>query len=113
MPRSTIVVPAYNVADTIAETLESLLVQTNPDFEIIVVDDGSSDQTIDVVFDLIARHDDPRLPALAIRDAEAVELEARQEPTVEIWEASKDCDLFEAAFDRRLELTWTRNLGSD
>lgn len=64
MPRSTIVVPAYNVADTIAETLESLLVQTNPDFEIIVVDDGSSDQTINVVFDLIARHDDPRIQVI-------------------------------------------------
>lgn len=45
MPRATIVVPAYNCARTLAETLSSLLAQTFKDFEIVVVDDGSSDTT--------------------------------------------------------------------
>ena len=55
MPRSTIVVPTYNVANTIADTLHSPLAQTDQDFEIIGVDDGSSDKTLNVVFDLIER----------------------------------------------------------
>ncbi len=48
-PKASIVVPAYNVAATIGETLSSLLSQTFPDFELIVVDDGSSDGTVAVV----------------------------------------------------------------
>ena len=44
----SVIVPAYNAAGTIAETLESLLAQTHPGWEAIVVDDGSTDQTADV-----------------------------------------------------------------
>jgi glycosyltransferase involved in cell wall biosynthesis len=42
-PRVSIVVPVYNVAEYITETLDSALAQTFRDFEIIVVNDGSSD----------------------------------------------------------------------
>lgn len=49
MPQATIVVPAYNAAGTIAPTLRSLCAQTHPDFEIVVVDDGSTDRTAAVV----------------------------------------------------------------
>lgn len=42
---STIIVPAYNRGDIISETLNSLLNQTKPFHEVIVVDDGSSDNT--------------------------------------------------------------------
>lgn len=48
-PVASIVVPAYNVAATIAETLASLLRQTFTDFELIVVDDGSRDRTVEIV----------------------------------------------------------------
>jgi glycosyltransferase involved in cell wall biosynthesis len=41
----SIVIPAYNAADTLAETLESFLAQTYPHWEAIVVDDGSTDET--------------------------------------------------------------------
>lgn len=41
----SIVVPAYNAEETILETLESLRAQTYRDLEVIIVDDGSKDQT--------------------------------------------------------------------
>ncbi|WP_460272158.1 glycosyltransferase family 2 protein [Celeribacter sp. ULVN23_4] len=45
MPYASIVVPAYNATATLAETLASLSAQTFRDVEIVVVDDGSTDQT--------------------------------------------------------------------
>ena len=45
MPVASIIVPAFNVARTICETLDALLAQTFADVEIIVVDDGSTDDT--------------------------------------------------------------------
>ena len=44
-PTVSIIVPAYNAAGTIVETLNSLLNQTYRDYEIVVVDDGSTDAT--------------------------------------------------------------------
>lgn len=41
----SVVVTAYNIESYIAECLDSLLLQDYPDYEIIVVDDGSSDNT--------------------------------------------------------------------
>ncbi len=44
----TVIVPAYNEADCIADTVNSLLAQTLAAEEIIVVDDGSTDNTADI-----------------------------------------------------------------
>lgn len=49
MPKATLCVPAYNAGHTIAETLESLLSQTYSDFEIIVSNNHSTDNTREVV----------------------------------------------------------------
>ncbi|MCA0872931.1 glycosyltransferase [Seohaeicola saemankumensis] len=58
MPKASIVVPAFNVAATLPATLNALLAQTFDDFEVIIVDDGSSDSTV-----AIAEHylNDPRV----------------------------------------------------
>ena len=42
-PLVSIVIPAYNVAPYIGETLESVFAQTFDDFEVIIVNDGSPD----------------------------------------------------------------------
>ena len=49
MPKVSIIIPAYNGERFIGETLESLLGQTYHDFEIIAVDDGSTDATVDII----------------------------------------------------------------
>lgn len=50
----TVIVPAYNEAGTVAETIRSVHAQTSPPTEIIVVDDGSTDGTGDVARELRA-----------------------------------------------------------
>jgi glycosyltransferase involved in cell wall biosynthesis len=48
-PVVSVVIPLYNARDVIRETLESLFAQTYPHFEVIVVDDGSTDGSGEVV----------------------------------------------------------------
>lgn len=54
-PAISVIVPAYNVAATIAETLDSILRQTFQDFELIIVDDGSKDKTSEIIADYASR----------------------------------------------------------
>lgn len=43
MPRATVLLPVYNGEAYLAEAIESVLGQTFPDFELLVIDDGSKD----------------------------------------------------------------------
>jgi glycosyltransferase involved in cell wall biosynthesis len=45
----SIIMPAYNNEDTIARAIDSCLAQTYPDFELLVVENGSTDQTSRIV----------------------------------------------------------------
>ena len=55
MPRVTVVVPAHNAADHIEDTLRSVIRQTFTDWEVIVVDDGSTDATVELARGVDAR----------------------------------------------------------
>jgi glycosyltransferase involved in cell wall biosynthesis len=56
-PLVSVIVPAYNAEKTILETVQSVLQQTFSEFELIVINDGSTDGTLEV----LATVGDPRL----------------------------------------------------
>jgi cellulose synthase/poly-beta-1,6-N-acetylglucosamine synthase-like glycosyltransferase len=61
-PRLAVVAPAYNEESTIVESLRSLLTLRYPNLEVVVVNDGSTDRTLQVLereFDLYRVHPDP------------------------------------------------------
>lgn len=60
LPLVTVLLPVFNGETYLAEAIESVLRQTYPNIELLVIDDGSTDGTADV----IARFGDPRLVVL-------------------------------------------------
>ena len=57
MPKVSVNIPCFNSEKYIAETLQSVLSQTFEDFEIILVNDGSTDKTEEI----IKTFSDPRI----------------------------------------------------
>lgn len=56
-PTASAILPAYNEERWIADAIDSVLDQTFEDFELVVVDDGSTDRTPEIVHE----YDDPRI----------------------------------------------------
>jgi glycosyltransferase involved in cell wall biosynthesis len=63
LPLVTVVTPVYNIAKYVGEAIDSVLRQTFTNFEYLVIDDGSQDNSIEVVRSHI--RDDPRVRLLA------------------------------------------------
>lgn len=53
-PLVSVVLPTYNHADYVVEAIDSVLRQTYPHIELIIIDDGSSDHTVEVIRSRIA-----------------------------------------------------------
>lgn len=64
MPSVSVVIPAFNAEATLQETLNSLSAQTFGDFEAIVVNDGSTDATAD----LVERFGDSRVRVITVEN---------------------------------------------
>lgn len=62
VPSVSVVIPAFNAEETLRETLESVWAQSRPADEIIVVDDGSTDSTPDILAQLAPRVRSIRIP---------------------------------------------------
>jgi glycosyltransferase involved in cell wall biosynthesis len=67
MPLISVIIPLYNSEKTIRQTIESVLNQTFDDFELIVVDDGSTDSSLAIVCSIT----DPRLKVFSYPNAGA------------------------------------------
>lgn len=48
-PQISILMPVYNVAGYLRMTIDSILAQTFGDFELVIIDDGSTDETIEII----------------------------------------------------------------
>jgi len=57
MPKITVIIPLYNKGFIISETLSSVLAQTFADFEVVIVNDGSTDNS----FEIVSRFSDERI----------------------------------------------------
>lgn len=89
-PTVSVIIPAYRAAETIARALDSVLAQTHPAHEVIVVDDGSPDHLAEVV----SRY---AVPVRLIRQANANAAAARNagiEQATGQWLAFLDADDF-------------------
>jgi len=58
-PRFSVTIPAYNATATLAETVASVQAQTFKDWELVIVDDGSTDDTLSLARSIAA--DDSRI----------------------------------------------------
>jgi glycosyltransferase involved in cell wall biosynthesis len=118
-PMVTVLMSVYNGADYLGEAMNSILDQTFTDFEFLIIDDGSTNSTRDI----IREYQDPRinlvenktnigLPAslnkgislsngsyIARQDADDVSYPTRLEEQVAFAEKSPDCALIGCSWD--------------
>lgn len=112
-PQVTVLIPSYCHAEHIAETLESVFAQTYPDYRVLVADDRSNDDTVEVARSFA----DPRLtvtqnpenlglgnsvlaaleeidtPFVALLNSDDLFHPARLERAMEVFTRSPDCQL--------------------
>ena len=108
-PRISIIMPVWNGEKFIAAAVDSLLAQTFTDFELLVIDDGSTDHTPEI----LRGYTDPRVRIFRLDHAGIVVAlnhglaQARAD-----WIARLDAD--DLSLPRRLELQWQEppSLGS-
>jgi glycosyltransferase involved in cell wall biosynthesis len=65
MPLVSVIIPTYNAEKTIHETVTSVFKQTLSDLELIIINDGSTDKTLEVLSTI----DDPRLKIFSYPNA--------------------------------------------
>jgi cellulose synthase/poly-beta-1,6-N-acetylglucosamine synthase-like glycosyltransferase len=83
MPPVTLLAPAYNEEATCVEATRSLLTLRYPEYDIIVVNDGSKDRTLAVLNDAFDLEEAPRAPVAAIPTAEIrAVLRSRRHPNL-------------------------------
>ena len=56
MPKFSIIIATYNRADFLNRALDSLIAQTEADWEAWIIDDGSTDHTQDILKDYLSQY---------------------------------------------------------
>jgi glycosyltransferase involved in cell wall biosynthesis len=100
-PRISIIMPVWNGEKFLAAAVDSLLAQTFTDFELLVIDDGSTDRTPEI----LRAYTDPRLRVLRLdHGGIVVALNHGLSQAGADWVARLDAD--DISLPRRLELQW-------
>jgi len=71
----TIGIPFYNSSSTISKAIQSVLNQTFEDFELIITDDGSTDNSLSI----IQQHNDPRIIVLSDKENKGISYRLNQQ----------------------------------
>ena len=101
MPLVSVIMPVYNGERYLAEAIESILAQTFTDFELIIVDDGSRDRSLEIIRDFEKR--DERISVIQ-RETNRGEGDARNSGVAASngqYIANMDCDV--VSLPERLE----------
>lgn len=124
-PLVTVFIPMYNCEQYISQSLESIINQTYSNLEILIIDDGSTDKTMEIVnsyrdnrIRLIKNKENKGIPYtrnlallestgiyMAIMDADDIALPNRIEKQVEFMEENKDIDALGSLFETFSEST--------
>lgn len=75
-PAVSVLIPCFNEGDNAEETIRHALALQYPDFEVIAINDGSSDNTADVLNRLAAQYDKLKVVHLARNQGKAMALQA-------------------------------------
>jgi glycosyltransferase involved in cell wall biosynthesis len=109
MPAVSVIMPAYNVAPYIGAAIESVLAQTFTDFELIIVDDGATDETAQIARAYAA--EDSRIVVIRQQNAglPAARNTAMRRATAEIFALLDSDDLWMPEFlDEQLAILRSR-----
>ena len=111
IPLVSVLIPAWNVAPWLAECLDSVLAQSMADFECIIVDDGSTDTTLQV----IQSFTDPRIRLIHQENAgvSAARNRALDEAKGQFIAFLDADDLWEFCFLEKLLAALEQNPGAD
>lgn len=72
LPLISVLVCNYNYGKYIEETLDSILAQTYPSLEVVIVDDGSSDNSVEIIKKYIKNHKDRSLTLKAKKQNQGI-----------------------------------------
>src|SRR3989442_13154067 len=64
-PRVSVVIPSYNHAQFVGAAIDSVLAQTLSDFELIIIDDGSKDDSVETIQRRLSQLNDDRVRLVA------------------------------------------------
>lgn len=102
-PKISVVMPVWNGERYLREAVDSILAQTFTDFEFLVIDDGSTDSTPEIVEEYMHRDKRVRLIRLP-HEGIVVALNRGVQESRADWVARMDCD--DIAKPGRLEMQW-------
>ncbi len=74
LPAVSILIPCYNEGENVRETIGILQKQNYPNFEIIAINDGSKDNTLDILHELAAKYENLRVVNLHTNQGKAMGL---------------------------------------